>query len=86
MSLLTRIDRLAARIPGPRTGGRGGPDPELLAFCLAVGRVHWREVTADWPAPERDAIERAAEALGLEDDPNDLRRYRRRPEETGCPA
>ena len=36
MSLRTRIDRLAARIPGPRIGGPGGLDRELLAYCLAV--------------------------------------------------
>jgi hypothetical protein len=53
------------------------PDRELLAYCLAVGRIPWREITAAWPAPDRDEIERAAEALGLQDDPNELQPYLR---------
>jgi hypothetical protein len=69
VNLRARIDRLAARIPDPQIGGPGGPDPELLADCLAVGRVQWREIAADWPTV-RDEIERAAEALGLQDEPH----------------
>ncbi len=94
MSLRSRIARLERVIPAPPDDGPMSPEElaGLISFCRCVGRIHWRELAANYPeAAEGYAwIERLAESgapghpgwhnepTTLEDDPNGLEPYRRR--------
>lgn len=94
MSLRSRIARLERRFPSSPDDGPMSPEDlaEWISFCRCVGRIHWRDLAAQHPeaAEEYARIERLAESgapghpgwhnepATLEDDPNNLRRYRHR--------
>ena len=93
MGLRSRIARLEQILPAPPDDGPMSPEEQakLISFCRCVGRIHWRELAAQYPESTEDyaRIERLAESgapghprwhdqsLTLEDDPNGLSQYRR---------